>query len=114
MIYIFFFKENELISATFKYYFSNHKKSKTTILLLRVYGILPQEKFSLRVFFPQFLTFQEKLCPDVRAHLHYVCYYYFEKLKMMEKNSRNLNYSYGEVTHALNVNLIRDTNFYKN
>ena len=55
------------------------------------------------VVFPQFLIFQ----PNNRAQTSVLIfftsrhYYFFEKLEILEKQLRKLNYSYGKVSHAL-------------
>ena len=56
------------------------------------------------VFFPQFLIFQQSNSAQTSVLIFFTsrCYYFFETLKIVEKNLRKLNCSYGKVSHILN------------
>ena len=56
-------------------------------------------------FFPQLLIFQQKnsaqtLVSMVSIFFTFQHYYFFEKLKIVEKHLRKLNCSYGKVSHT--------------
>ena len=55
------------------------------------------------VVFPQFLIFQQNNSaqPSVLIFFTSRHYYFFEKLKIVEKQLCKLNFSYGKVSHTL-------------
>ena len=57
------------------------------------------------VVFPQFLIFQQNNSTQTSVLIFFTSrhYYFFEKLKIVEKQLCKLNYSYGKVSHTLNI-----------
>ena len=55
------------------------------------------------VVFPQFLIFQQHNSDQTSVLIFFTSrhYYFFERLKIVEKKLGKLNYSYGEVSHTL-------------
>ena len=56
-------------------------------------------------FFPQFLIFQQNNSTQTSVLIFFMSrqYYFFEKLKIVEKQLCKLICSYGKVSHTLNV-----------
>ena len=57
------------------------------------------------VVFPQFLSFQQNNSAQTSVLIFFTSrhYYFFEKLKIVEKQLCKLNCSYGKVSHTLNA-----------
>ena len=68
------------------------------------------------VFFPQFLIFQQNNNAQTSVLIFFTSrlYYFFEKLKIVEKNLCNLNYSYGKVSHTLKLSQDKNTIYSQN
>ena len=60
-----------------------------------------------RVFFPQFLIFQQNNSAQTTVLIFFTSqyYYFFEKSKIAEKKLCKLNCFYGKVSHTLNFKL---------
>ena len=69
------------------------------------------------VVFPQFLIFQQNNSAQTSVLIFFTCrhYYFFEKLKIVEKQRFKLNCSYGKVYHIpLTVKSFNFENFIYN
>ena len=70
---------------------------------LRVYDTYHKSNLVYAVFFPQFLIFQKNISAQTFVIISFTSghYYFFEKLKIVEKNLCKLNCSDGKVSHTL-------------